>query len=456
MALLHSVTSREHYCYTTEGCRAVKKHLIPLASGVLRQQQVRYLSGLEVRLTTVGGREIACQRVMVVDCVRIHRGRAGRKTSLGPHIRYILSDRCGSATTELDEAGRLVSSEIYYPFGGTAGWATRNQTEARYKTVRYSGKERDVTGLVYYGYRYYAPWLMRWGNTDPAGTVDGLNLYRMCRNNAVSMKDVDGRKPALPVNLTAANRGRNISEKECRQRSQANGMLNQNPGEITRWHAEDNLRPLFRSRHSRVQNGRAIKSVNHLFDDKYKSGKRLNIVAHGRHDLQSGCAQVLRGVRGVNRVMSGKDFAVWLRESKHVDFSSYDNARTIMCFSASGHENSFAASFAREARLPTKAFEGIVSTESHFQYYANRTSKYNFAEDDPLKMDTVQANNALTTKRNRGKKVFTLIKDDEDFEYSPLYFDSTGEMIVGPEQLLKFSQDLGLVIRGLMNARALP
>ncbi|EHG2880285.1 hypothetical protein J4S50_005033, partial [Salmonella enterica] len=33
----------------------------------------------------------------------------------------------------------------------------------------------------------------RWLGADPAGTADGLNLFRMVRNNPVSMKDNDGR-----------------------------------------------------------------------------------------------------------------------------------------------------------------------------------------------------------------------------------------------------------------------
>lgn len=61
-----------------------------------------------------------------------------------------------------------------------------------YKTLRYSGKERDATGLYYCGYRYYQPWAGRWLSADPAGTVDGLNLFRMVRNNPVTMLDDNG------------------------------------------------------------------------------------------------------------------------------------------------------------------------------------------------------------------------------------------------------------------------
>ncbi|WP_198362023.1 RHS repeat-associated core domain-containing protein, partial [Burkholderia ubonensis] len=42
------------------------------------------------------------------------------------------------------------------------------------------------------GWRSYQPWLGRWLNPDPAGTVDGLNLYRMVRNNPITRLDQRG------------------------------------------------------------------------------------------------------------------------------------------------------------------------------------------------------------------------------------------------------------------------
>jgi insecticidal toxin complex protein TccC len=86
----------------------------------------------------------------------------------------------------------VVSREIYYPYGGTAQWATLSTATARDKFRRYSGQERDVTGLSYYGFRYYSPWLMRWLNTDPAGLLDGLNILAFTSNNPVTWQDQQG------------------------------------------------------------------------------------------------------------------------------------------------------------------------------------------------------------------------------------------------------------------------
>ncbi|MNL09075.1 hypothetical protein D3C87_1298230 [compost metagenome] len=107
-------------------------------------------------------------------------------------VRYSLNDHLQSSALELDEQAELISQEWYYPHGGTACFAARSTIEAKYKTVRYSGKERDATGLYYYGFRYYAPWLQRWINPDPAGYVDGANLYRMTTNNPINFWDGDG------------------------------------------------------------------------------------------------------------------------------------------------------------------------------------------------------------------------------------------------------------------------
>jgi RHS repeat-associated protein len=107
-------------------------------------------------------------------------------------LRYGIGDHLGSVSMELDANGATISREAYYPYGGTAWWAGRSQLEADYKTIRYSGHERDATGLIYYGLRYYAPWRQRWLNPDPAGETDGLNLFAAFSNSPVSMNDVGG------------------------------------------------------------------------------------------------------------------------------------------------------------------------------------------------------------------------------------------------------------------------
>ncbi|WP_256672924.1 RHS repeat-associated core domain-containing protein, partial [Pseudomonas sp. v388] len=152
--------------------------------------EVRYLPGLEIRTTADG--EIL--HVITAQNSRVLHWQAGQPNGIAnDQIRYSLSDHLGSSTLELDHQGNLISQESYYPFGGTSWWAARSVVEVKYKTVRYSGKERDASGLYYYGFRYYAQWLQRWINPDPAGNVNGLNLFCFVGNTPVLHNDLDGR-----------------------------------------------------------------------------------------------------------------------------------------------------------------------------------------------------------------------------------------------------------------------
>ncbi|MFL5748828.1 MAG: SpvB/TcaC N-terminal domain-containing protein [Niastella sp.] len=120
-------------------------------------------------------------------------------------IRYQYSNHLQSAALELDEAAQVISYEEYFPFG-TTSYSTIDATrEVPAKRYRYTGRERDEeSGLNYHGARYYALWLCRWTTTDPAGLVDGPNLYRYCRNNPVKLDDPNGMDPPGkdPVKVT--------------------------------------------------------------------------------------------------------------------------------------------------------------------------------------------------------------------------------------------------------------
>ncbi len=181
----------EIYLYDGAGLR--QRKIRSAYTGTLtRTHEVRYLPGLEIRtspdetlyvITVQAGR----------STVQVLHWEKGRPPDIADHQqRYNLSDHLGSSTLELDENAGLISQEWFYPYGGTACWAGRDKVEASYKTLRYSGKERDATGLYYYGSRYYAPWRQRWINPDPAGTADGLNLFAMVHGNPLRYVDIQG------------------------------------------------------------------------------------------------------------------------------------------------------------------------------------------------------------------------------------------------------------------------
>jgi insecticidal toxin complex protein TccC len=183
----------ELYRYDASGMRQ-RKVRVTQAATVTHRAEVRYLPGLEVRTDTATGETLHILSLEAgSSAVRVLHWVAGRPDDIAnDQVRYTLCDLLGSATQELDSGANLISQESYYPFGGTSWWAGRNVLEAKYKTVRYSGKERDACGLYYYGFRYYAPWLCRWINPDPAGVAYGLNGYAMVGNQPISRVDALG------------------------------------------------------------------------------------------------------------------------------------------------------------------------------------------------------------------------------------------------------------------------
>ncbi|MCP1473852.1 RHS repeat-associated protein [Pseudomonas sp. EB276 TE3739] len=191
----------ECYRYDEPGHR-LRKTTVSQATGQTLTAEVRYLPGLEIHREGNGVE----RHVISVDAarnqVRVLHWPSGAE---GDQLRYGLSDHLGSSTLELDDGAGILTQEHYYPFGGTACWAGKNSLVAKNKTIRYSGKERDVTGLYYYGYRYYASWLQRWTSPDPGRDIDGVNLYAMLGNSPLIFVDKQGMVRGLSSILSGAS-----------------------------------------------------------------------------------------------------------------------------------------------------------------------------------------------------------------------------------------------------------
>ncbi|WP_370570056.1 RHS repeat-associated core domain-containing protein [Serratia sp. OS31] len=204
-----STDDGESYRYDAGGQRILKISVQNTGSCV-QAQRALYLPGLELRSTKNGDTEIECLQVITVGeagraLVRVLHWESGKPNGINNgQVRYSYDNLIGSSGLEVDGEGQVISMEEYYPYGGSAILTARSQVEAGYKTVRYSGKERDATGLYYYGYRYYQPWAGRWLSADPAGVVDGLNLFRMVRNNPIRYSDKKG-MTATEYNLYSSN-----------------------------------------------------------------------------------------------------------------------------------------------------------------------------------------------------------------------------------------------------------
>lgn len=180
--------------------KRVYKRLETHTSRVSHFHEVRYLSRLEIRTKDNG----ELLHVIVIPLgageVRCLHWKAGKPPLIEKdHLRYTQTDHLQSAVLELDHQARIISHERYFPFGGTATLTARDEIEVDYKTVRFSGKEKDFCGVHYFGARYYADWLHRWISADPAENADGLNRYAYVANNPVRYIDLQGREKAENV-----------------------------------------------------------------------------------------------------------------------------------------------------------------------------------------------------------------------------------------------------------------
>ncbi len=194
-----STSDVEYYVYDAGGRRVRKVRETQVGSGANVTESI-YLGSYEIRRN--GQKQGSDPTTYteqwhwtnVADCRwgYLTDGTA-KNGALGYQLRYQLTNHLESCTMELDETANVITYEEYYPYGGTAIIAATSQTEVKQKYYRYSGKEEDdATGLYYYGMRYYCPWLSRWTCTDPAGTIDGLNLYAFVGGNPVTHVDVGG------------------------------------------------------------------------------------------------------------------------------------------------------------------------------------------------------------------------------------------------------------------------
>ena len=196
----------EWYLYDGQGKRAAKRARRLLGDGLVEEEETIYLEDFQIRRIfhiKEAGRTciLDCRSAAVSDggrcAARINKwllDKNHRETEKEGQrdTRYQLANGMGSCCLELDAAAALITYEEYYPYGGTALIAGRSQREVSLKRYRYCAKERDATGLYYYGARYYPPWLLRFISPDPAGDQDGLNRYAFVGGNPITFVDGGG------------------------------------------------------------------------------------------------------------------------------------------------------------------------------------------------------------------------------------------------------------------------
>lgn len=199
-----------YYVYGTGGnrCRKVIER-----QGGLKTERI-YLGAVEIYRESRGGNAPDLERytlhisdntgkIAQVDTKTIDTQNADTINPLNVNnIRYQYGNHLGSAMLETDGSGNIISYEEYHPYGTSSYRVCKAGTDLSMKRYRFSGKEKDdETGFYYFGARYYAAWLGRWTSSDPAGFVDGANLYTYCRNNSIVFHDKNGNESSSNKDL---------------------------------------------------------------------------------------------------------------------------------------------------------------------------------------------------------------------------------------------------------------
>jgi RHS repeat-associated protein len=144
-------------------------------------------------------REVRTSPQRNIDYVYLGSKRLARVEN--SNVQFYLADALGSTNKLVDQGGKVLDDQEYFPFGGTVPGVGSTWSDDH---MKFTGQERDAeSGLDDFGARFYSNALGRWTSPDwsdvPAavpyatpGNPQTLNLYSYTGNNPTSFVDEGG------------------------------------------------------------------------------------------------------------------------------------------------------------------------------------------------------------------------------------------------------------------------
>ena len=171
---IRKTTSTEETTFVYDGWNLIHETVATITGATTNTTEVQYFWGSDLSETLQGAGGVG--GLLAV--------------SIAGDFYFPAYDNNGNVTKYIDESGNVVAEYTYDAFGNLI---SKSGPLADVFCFRFSTKYYDSdTGLYYYGYRFYAPALMRWLNRDPIGEEGGLNLYGFCGNITFIYVDVLG------------------------------------------------------------------------------------------------------------------------------------------------------------------------------------------------------------------------------------------------------------------------
>ena len=114
--------------------------------------------------------------------------------SASGRAQYYTRDHLGSVREMTDSSGTIQARYDYDPYGRATKVSGSMDSDFQYAGMY----EHANSGLSLTMFRAYDPTIGRWLSRDPSGEHFGINLYRYCDNNPISLYDPFGLCPDLP------------------------------------------------------------------------------------------------------------------------------------------------------------------------------------------------------------------------------------------------------------------
>ncbi len=115
----------------------------------------------------------------------------------GMEAKFYINDHLGTTELVTDINGNVISQIQHTPFGDEVFVQTGTSSGDNGEDYFFTGKEKDGTGLYYFGARYYDPEIGRFISEDPG--QDGVDWFGYCRDNPINLIDPDGRVVQIPI-----------------------------------------------------------------------------------------------------------------------------------------------------------------------------------------------------------------------------------------------------------------